>query len=105
MASPKKNKPGMLTLGWQVNATFSPKYWLEPGMRPGRQQDSDLVMVPAEAMAYHTAIIAQSGSGKSFFLGRLVEEILLQTKARCLILDPNADFRRFADPAHCCPAR
>ena len=33
---------------------------------------------------------------KSFFLGRLVEEILLQTKARCVIFDPNADFRRIA---------
>src|SRR5438045_6328457 len=45
-------------------------------------------------MCTHTAIIAQSGSGKSFFLGRIVEEIMLRTKARCLILDPNADFRK-----------
>ncbi len=42
----------------------------------------------------HTAIIAQSGSGKSFFLGRLIEEIILNTQARCVILDPNADFRK-----------
>lgn len=99
MPSLKRIKPGMLTLGWHVNASLSPKYWLDHGTKPGRQQDSDLVMVPAETMAFHTAIVAQSGSGKSFFLGRLVEEILLQTKARCLILDPNADFRRFSDPA------
>jgi DNA helicase HerA-like ATPase len=46
-------------------------------------------------MACHTAILAQSGSGKSFFLGRLLEEIVLETKARLLILDPNADFRAF----------
>jgi hypothetical protein len=42
----------------------------------------------------HTAIIAQSGFGKSFFLGRLVEELMIQTKARCLIFDPNGDFRK-----------
>lgn len=95
----KKNRPGMLAIGWQVNAALSPKYWLEPASKPGRQQDGDLVLIPAQAMAYHTAIVAQSGSGKSFFLGRLVEEILLQTRARCLILDPNADFRRFSEPA------
>jgi len=40
----------------------------------------------------HGAIIAQSGSGKSFLLGRLVEELLLTTKARALIIDPNSDF-------------
>jgi hypothetical protein len=45
-------------------------------------------------MGTHTAIVAQSGSGKSFFLGRIVEEIMLKTKACCLILDPNADFRK-----------
>jgi hypothetical protein len=42
----------------------------------------------------HTTIIAQSGSGKSFFLGRLIEEILIRTRARCLVFDPNGDFRR-----------
>src|ERR1041384_1945747 len=41
--------------------------------------------------------IAQSGSGKSFFVGRLIEEIALRTHARCLILDPNADFRKIRD--------
>jgi DNA helicase HerA-like ATPase len=40
----------------------------------------------------HTVIVGQSGSGKSFFLGRLIEEILIQTRARVVILDPNADF-------------
>jgi DNA helicase HerA-like ATPase len=41
------------------------------------------------------AIVAQSGSGKSFFLGRLIEEILLQTKARVVVVDPNS-FRSIA---------
>jgi hypothetical protein len=43
-------------------------------------------------MDSHTVIVAQSGSGKSFFLGRLVEELLMRTKCRCLIFDPNGDF-------------
>lgn len=73
---------------------LEPRYWVSDNPSLGGQGVDDLVTVPAETIAGHTAIIAQSGSGKSFFLGRLIEEILIQTKSRCLILDPNADFRR-----------
>jgi hypothetical protein len=83
-----------LTLGWQVTPTLEPRYWLTGSPKPGQQSATDLVRIAAENVSSHTAIIAQSGSGKSFFLGRLVEELLLNTKARCIIFDPNADFRR-----------
>lgn len=83
-----------LILGWQVTPTQEPRYWFQRTAKPGSQSKKDLVRIPADAIATHTVIIAQSGSGKSFFLGRLIEEILLQTKSRCLILDPNADFRK-----------
>ncbi len=83
-----------LILGWQVTPNLDPRYWFSPDAMCGKQADADLFKVPAGEMAAHTAIIAQSGSGKSFFLGRIVEEIALRTRARCLILDPNADFRR-----------
>jgi hypothetical protein len=52
-----------------------------------------MVRIPTKKMDKHTVIIAQSGSGKSFFLGRLVEEIMIKSKAKCLILDTNGDFR------------
>lgn len=83
-----------LILGWRTTSTLEPAYWVEGSAQAGEQRPDDLVAVPAETIAGHTAIIAQSGSGKSFFLGRLVEEIILRTKARCIVLDPNADFRR-----------
>jgi hypothetical protein len=73
----------MLVLGYRINNALDPS--------------SDLVCISTESIAKHTAIIAQSGSGKSFFLGRFVEEILLRTKARILLLDPNGDFLRVAD--------
>ncbi len=47
-------------------------------------------------MLYHTAIIGQSGSGKSFTLGRLLEEIASKSNARIIILDPNSDFIKFS---------
>src|ERR1700757_4339674 len=83
-----------LRLGWQVNALGDPRFWQSREAKAGAQEAGDLVRVPASALAAHTVIIAPSGSGKSFFLGRLIEEILTNTRARCVILDPNGDFRQ-----------
>lgn len=81
-------------LGWAVNKGLDPKYWLVGNPPLGQQQADELVVVPTPLIARHIAIVAQSGSGKSFFLGRLIEEILIKTKSRVLILDPNSDFRK-----------
>ena len=83
-----------LVLGWRVTQTLEPRYWLSPEAKPGCQSNDELIIVPPSKMDTHTIIVAQSGSGKSTFLGRLIEELLLRTKARCVVLDPNADFRR-----------
>ena len=53
-----------------------------------------MVRIPTKKIDKHTEIIAQSGSGKSFLLGRLIEEIKIKSKSRCLNLDPNGDFRK-----------
>jgi hypothetical protein len=52
------------------------------------------VTVMSLGAATHIAIVGQSGSGKSFFLGRFIEELILNTQARVVILDPNSDFVR-----------
>ena len=57
-----------------------------------------LLAVPERDIFYHTAVIGQSGSGKSYFLARLLEEATLRTSARIVVLDPNGDFRRFYAP-------
>jgi DNA helicase HerA-like ATPase len=54
------------------------------------------VNLRAKGLTAHIAIIAQSGSGKSFMLGRMLEEIAAKTLARFVILDPNSDFLKFA---------
>lgn len=87
---------GRLVLGWTVNRAFEPVHWIRQGAVGGDVREEDLVSVGAEKIAAHTAVIAQSGSGKSFFLGRLLEEMLLQSKVRCLVFDPNGDFRRIS---------
>jgi hypothetical protein len=83
-----------LTLGWRVTHALEPQYWLRAGAKAGMQSPSDLVTIEPHLSAAHTAIIAQSGSGKSFLLGRYIEELLTQTRCKCLVFDPNADFKR-----------
>jgi hypothetical protein len=89
-----------LVLGWRVTKTLDPRYWVHRNARCGGHAPGDLVTLAAPMMAAHTAIIAQSGSGKSVLVGRIVEELMLKTKARCIVLDPNADFRRVTEVEH-----
>ena len=81
----------LLDLGWKVDSQLHPMCCIQSNERP---DFSDMVRIRTKKMDKHTVIIAQSGSGKSFFLGRLVEEIMIKSKARCLILDTNGDFRK-----------
>ena len=85
--------PSSLALGWRIDDDGHPTYWMEPDARVGDHSSNDLVSLQAKQVARHLGIIAQSGSGKSFLLGRLVEELLLNTRCRVAILDPNAEFR------------
>lgn len=45
----------------------------------------------------HTFWCGQSGSGKTYALGVVLEQLLLHTELPILILDPNADFVRLRD--------
>ncbi|SOD71959.1 hypothetical protein SAMN05892883_1419 [Jatrophihabitans sp. GAS493] len=45
----------------------------------------------------HTFLCGQSGSGKTYALGVILEQLLLDTNLRMVILDPNADFVRLGD--------
>ena len=40
----------------------------------------------------HTFLCGQSGSGKSYALGVLLEQLLIDTDLPLLVLDPNGDF-------------
>ena len=45
----------------------------------------------------HTFLCGQSGSGKSYSLGLVLEQLLLETDLRIVILDPNSDFARLTE--------
>jgi Helicase HerA, central domain len=57
-----------------------------------------ILSIPKPDLLHHTAFIGQSGSGKSFAMARLLEEIVLRTRARIVVLDPNGDFGAFYQP-------
>jgi hypothetical protein len=45
----------------------------------------------------HTFLCGQSGSGKTYALGTILERLLLETSLRIVVLDPNSDFVRLAE--------
>ena len=57
---------------------------------------SGAVTVPARLRAAgfnrHTFLCGQSGSGKTYALGVVLEQLLLHTALRMVVLDPNGDF-------------
>jgi uncharacterized protein len=46
----------------------------------------------------HTFLCGQSGSGKTYSLGLVLERLLVETDLRLVILDPNSDYVRLAEP-------
>ena len=46
----------------------------------------------AQGFGRHTFLCGQSGSGKTYALGVLLEQLYLETRLRIVVLDPNADF-------------
>jgi DNA helicase HerA-like ATPase len=45
----------------------------------------------------HTFVCGQSGSGKTFSLGVLLERLVVETTLRIVVLDPNGDFVRIGE--------
>ena len=51
----------------------------------------------AKGFNRHTFLCGQSGSGKTYALGVLLEQLLIATELRMVVLDPNADFVRLGE--------
>jgi DNA helicase HerA-like ATPase len=51
----------------------------------------------AAGFGRHTFICGQSGSGKTYTLGVILERLLLQTDLRIAVLDPNSDYVRLGE--------
>ncbi|HYI23908.1 MAG TPA: ATP-binding protein [Thermomicrobiales bacterium] len=51
----------------------------------------------ASGFGRHTFLVGQSGSGKTYSLGVILEQLLLETDLRIIIIDPNSDYVRLRD--------
>ena len=76
------------------------------GVRPQRSALAigDLMLAPGVPAALdaggfnrHTFMCGQSGSGKTYSLGLVLEQLLVSTSLRMVILDPNSDYVRLAE--------
>ena len=79
--------------------------WLAQ-VRPNRSALSigELLLAPGVAAALdsggfnrHTFMCGQSGSGKTYSLGLVLERLLVGTSLRMIILDPNSDYVRLSE--------
>jgi hypothetical protein len=79
--------------------------WLERTRTEGASLDvGELVLARGVPFALdaggfdrHTFLCGQSGSGKTYSLGLVLERLLLETDLRIVILDPNSDFVRLGN--------
>jgi hypothetical protein len=97
----------------RVAAGSEVQAWLErSGRHSAKLRLGELALVPgvpclADAGGFdrHTFLCGQSGSGKTYSLGVILERLLTETDLRLVVLDPNSDFVRLgqvragADPA------
>ena len=79
--------------------------WLD-AVRPSRAAlevgsltyaDGVPLALDAGAFDRHTFLCGQSGSGKTYALGTILERLLAETTLRVVVLDPNSDFVRLTD--------
>ncbi len=72
-----------------------------PPARPGDRRAALAHGVPFELDAggfgRHTFLCGQSGSGKTYSLGVLLERLLMETRLRVVVLDPNSDYVRLSE--------
>ena len=64
---------------------------------PSRYAEGVPFALDAGGFDRHTFLCGQSGSGKTYALGTILERLLLETSIRIVILDPNSDYARLAE--------
>jgi uncharacterized protein len=78
--------------------------WLKRGAsRRATLEIGELALAPGVPCALdaggfdrHTFLCGQSGSGKTYSLGVILEQLLIETRLRIIVLDPNSDFVRLS---------
>ena len=83
------------TLRSWVDAQLGRTAQLELG--PARPAGLGTVRLAANGFTRHTFLCGQSGSGKTYTLGLILEQLLLHTDLKIIVLDPNSDYVRITE--------
>jgi len=78
-----------------VHAYFARLRGSKAGLDIGRMKrvgDNETATLQAAGFGRHTLVCGQSGSGKTYSLGVVLERLLLETDLRIAVLDPNSDY-------------
>jgi len=69
---------------------------LEAALDVGNLLQNTVVPVRFASLGFgrHSAMFAQSGSGKSYSMGVLLEELVAKARIRLIVIDPNGDYSR-----------
>jgi DNA helicase HerA-like ATPase len=73
----------------------------DAGLRIGTWRSGGVevpALLRASGFNRHTFLCGQSGSGKTYALGVVLEQLLVDTDLRMVVLDPNADFVHLGRP-------
>jgi DNA helicase HerA-like ATPase len=77
----------------EIDAYLSSQLGTSAGLEIGRLRDSAVpARLKASGFARHTFLCGQSGSGKTFSLGVVLERLLLETDLPLVVIDPNSDY-------------
>ena len=82
------------------------KHWIERTRSERAQLEvGELALAPGVPFALdaggfgrHTFLCGQSGSGKTYSLGVLLEHLMMETSLRVVVLDPNSDHVHLGEP-------
>jgi hypothetical protein len=72
---------------------------LRVGPPRGLQPEDEQLYVDPKGLRRHTLLCGQSGSGKTYSLGVLLEQLLLHTTLKIVVLDPNGDYVKLSELA------
>ncbi|HTY73729.1 MAG TPA: ATP-binding protein [Actinomycetes bacterium] len=87
-AAMRQASPGVLA-AWQAGLAAGKSTLALGDLRHPEGQPAQLL---ASGFNRHTFLCGQSGSGKTYTLGVILEQLLLRTTLRMVVLDPNSDY-------------
>lgn len=77
--------------GWMVDAVVARSLGSAAGLPIGTATAGAAARVKSSGFSRHTFLVGQSGSGKTYTLGVLLERLLLHTSLPMVVIDPNSD--------------